>query len=230
MEYAERTVRATEVQQQLFGPRRAAIALVRTGHHAEAQVLLLESIERAEHYKLTRQIFASSDVLVSSYLAAAQLDLAEAPLLRGRDLLQLGSSEAMDAMQRYSEAQFAWLSNDSSLARTLHAQSSNRADAWLSSANFCTSLGELAISMLADDGSPDRGEIERCAILFDRARNRGRQDVNASILFAAMRELGLNRLATDTARKYARERREVTAPPPVARYREFSRFLRRNEH
>ena len=229
LEYAERTVRAVEVQQQLFGPRRAAIALVRMGHHAEAQVLLLESIERAEYYKLTRQIFASSDVLLSSYLAAGQLELAEAPLLRGRELLRVASSEAMDAMQRYSEAQFAWLSNDASLARTLNAQTSNRSEAWLSSANFCTSVGELAIALLADSGFNSKDEIDRCAKLFARARSRGRQDVNASILIAAMRDLGLDRLATQTARRYARERREVSAPPPVARFDEFSRYLKRED-
>ncbi len=227
LEFAERSVKAKEVWQQLSGPRRAALALVRTGHHAEAQTLLLESIERAKHLKLTRQVFSSLDVLLTSYLAAGQLELAQPALEHSRELLRVASGEAMDAMQRYSEAQFAWLAEDVSLARTLQSRESNRSESWMSSANFCTSIGELAIAMIAGSSTNRMEEIDRCATLFRRARGHGGQDVNASILIAAMRTVGLNRRASQTARDYVQARREVTAPPAVARFHEIHRELKR---
>lgn len=210
LRYARISRESTEKRQQLHGLRRAANALVRVGEHELARPMLEETIDLAKKLKLPKQVFSSSDVLLTSYLLCGELTLADSEVVRQREIVRVDGTAIMRAMLRYSSSVVAWLTEDRALARSLWSE--YRKDVRFSQAasDYCASLGEVALQLLIAPTSIDRSELSRLRKLHLRGRALGRQDINTAILCAALRTVGEEKVSLKFEREYRLHRREVT--------------------
>jgi hypothetical protein len=209
--YASASRASSEKRQQIHGLRRAANALVRVGYHDDARPLLEEAMVVSEQLRLPSQTFATSDVLLSSYLLSANVAGATVELERQRKLLAKSETEATRAMLRYSEAQFAWMTRDKAHARALWSSSKQRGRDYLAASEFCSVVGELALRRMVAPASLRKFEMSRCVQLFARGMGFGRQDINASILLSVLRHVGATDLANQSETDYRTRRRELTS-------------------
>ena len=209
-DYAEIARRSTDKRQQIHGLRRAANALIRVGLHEVAHPLLHETLSVSQELKLPGQCFASSDVLMTSYLLQGQLSLAEAELVREREIVALKATEAMKIMLRYSSTMFAWITNDRQIARELVSEQAPRVQHLLAATQYCATIGEVALKLLVDPSTIGSEELRSCETLFDAGKGLGRQDLNTSILCSAFAATGDVARARRIERDYWACRRELT--------------------
>lgn len=209
LRYADLSRESGEKRQQLHGLRRAANALVRIGEHDSARPMLEETLELGKRFKLPRQVFASSDVLLTSYLLCGELTKADAEVSRQSSIVSADANEVMRAMLRYSRITLAWLTEDRSLARSLWSE--HRRDVHFNqvASDFCASLGEVALQVLIAPTALSKREMTRLEDLYARGRGFGRQDINTAMLCAAMKCLGNEKRALRLLREYPTFRREV---------------------
>ena len=211
LQYANISREAGEKRLTIHGLRRAANALVRVGHYDEALPLLMEALATATRLGLPRQIFATSDILTSTYLLSGNLAPIRTELQRQREILEaIDHDEAMTAMLSYSSAQLAWLTRDVALAEEELKKDGGNAHQWLAAAEFCSLIRQLATQLLADPTSIRTDDVSRCLALFRKGSGLGRQDINASVLLGALRHVRKSRTALSMESSYKRMRRELS--------------------
>lgn len=211
LSYAAYATNSADKRLQIHGIRRAGNALVRVGLHTDAQRLLKESLDLAEGLRLSGQAFATSDVLLTSYLLNGQLNLAEKELIRARQLAARAETEARKLMLRYSSIMFAWLTNDRRMAQTLARESTPQVRHLLASTRYCATIGEIALKLMVAPLTIVREELRSCEDLFARGSGLGRQDLNTSVLCSALAIVGDIAMARTIEREYLAHRREVNS-------------------
>lgn len=209
-EYANRSRESSEKRQQLHGLRRAANALVRIGFYADARPYLEEVMTSAIRLKLPSQSFATSDVLLRSFLFAGQLDDALVELRRQRELLPRVDSVATRAMLRYSEIQYAWLTDDKALARRLWSTKPDSTREYLAATDLASRIGELALRRMIAPASLRKADLNRCTELLKRGAGFGSQDVNVSVLLRVLHYVGQSEKAKQIELLYREKRRELS--------------------
>ncbi|MCC6931465.1 MAG: AAA family ATPase [Gemmatimonadaceae bacterium] len=213
LKYANLSRASEEIRQQIHGLRRSANALVRVGLHDVARPLLEETLALATKYKLQAQQFATSDVLLTSYLLCGEVDLGVVELTRQREICSRNPTETLHVLLRYSESVFAWLTNDVALARTLYRQMPPTRRFPLMATQYCVDIGDLALRLLISQHPTTRRETIRLHAQHMRGRSFGRQDINTRVLSAAFRSIGADKAAQKLEAEYASVRREITVGP-----------------
>lgn len=211
LRYASLSRASDEIRQQIHGLRRSANALVRIGLHDDARPLLEETMELAKKYKLQAQQFATSDVLLTSYLLCGEVAKADGELSRQREICARNDTVTLHVLLRYSESVYAWLTGDVGLARALYRQAPNAKRFPQMASQYCVAMGELALRLLVSRHPTSRRELTTLHAQHLRGRSFGRQDINTSILSAAFRAAGSDKAALKIESEYASVRRELTS-------------------
>lgn len=216
-DYAAHCRSSSDKREMIHGLRRSANALIRVGEYEGARTLLLDAIEFTVERKLAAQTFACSDLLASSYLHAGDFDMADRELIRQRDILSAGGSAVQWAMFNYTQSMLAWLLRDAERARAVLADVSPAQSNWLTASQFCSGIGVIGATLLLSPRTLNGREVEHLRRLYLRGRSLGRQDINTSVLCAALVKLGRHSDAERLKAEYATLRREITPPPTQSR-------------